>query len=93
MSSDRSRIDHRAVQRKCGSAPETGSSKLYYRIPCDKKTIMRYVGIGPERGREVEETAAFEYAANHLDDLPEEDKKDFVDWFFSGNWVKEDDEE
>ena len=54
---------------------------------------MRYVGIGPERGREEEETAAFEYASNHLGDLPEEDKKDFVDWFFSGNWVKEDDEE
>ena len=93
MSSDRPRIDHRTVQRKYRAAPEAGSSKQRNRIFSGKGKPVRYVGIGPERGRGVEETAAFEYAANHLDDLPEEDKKDFVDWFFSGNWVKEDDEE
>lgn len=93
MSSDGSGIDHRAVQRKHRAAPETGRSKQRNRIFSGKGKPVRYVGIGPERGRGVEETAAFEYAANHLDDLPEEDKKDFVDWFFSGNWVKEDDEE
>ena len=50
---------------------------------------MRYVGIGPEKGHEVEESDAFEYAVHHLDELPEGDKQDFIDWFFSGNWMRD----
>lgn len=36
----------------------------------------------------VHEDSAFEYAKYHLDRLPDKDKDDFVEWFFSGNWIK-----
>lgn len=50
---------------------------------------MRYVGILKESGKCVDESDAYEYAKSHLDEMPEEDKNLFVDFFFSGNWVKE----
>lgn len=49
-----------------------------------------WCGIGPEAGRVVSDQEAYEYAKEHLDDMPEEDKQLFVEFFFSGNWVKED---
>ena len=48
-----------------------------------------YIGcFGTERGVVVPEEQAFDYAKNHLDELSEEDKQEFVDWFFSGNFIK-----
>ena len=49
-----------------------------------------WCGIGPEDGRRVPECEAYEYAKAHLDEMPEKDKLLFVEFFFSGNWVKED---
>lgn len=49
-----------------------------------------WCGIGPEAGRVVSDQEAYEYAKEHLDDMPEKDKQLFVEFFFSGNWVKED---
>lgn len=49
-----------------------------------------WCGIGPEDGRRVPECDAYEYAKAHLDEMPEKDKQLFVEFFFSGNWVKED---
>ena len=37
-----------------------------------------------------ENEKAYEYAKAHLDEMPEKDKQLFVEFFFSGNWVKED---
>lgn len=48
-----------------------------------------WCGIGPEEGRRVPDCDAYEYAKAHLDEMPEKDKKLFVEFFFSGNWVKE----
>jgi hypothetical protein len=48
-----------------------------------------WCGIGPEDGRRVPDCDAYEYAKAHLDEMPEKDKKLFVEFFFSGNWVKE----
>ena len=45
----------------------------------------------PEAGKAVNDAEAFEYAKNHLDELPQEDKELFVEFFFSGNWIKEED--
>lgn len=50
---------------------------------------MQYIGIGPERGKIVSGADAYGYAKDHLDEMPERDKKLFVEFFFSGNWVKE----
>lgn len=47
-----------------------------------------YRGIGPEKGRVVPEEHAFEYALAEINkdsDLQTE----LVEWFFSGNWIKE----
>ena len=48
-----------------------------------------WVGVGIEEGKKVPEGEAYEYAKTHLDDLDEHDRKLFVDFFFSGCWVKE----
>ena len=48
-----------------------------------------YVGWKENTGKTVLESDAFEYATAHLHELDEVDKKDFVEWFFSGNWRKE----
>lgn len=45
----------------------------------------------PEAGKTVNDAEVFEYAKNHLDELPQEDKELFVEFFFSGNWIKEED--
>ena len=37
----------------------------------------------PEAGKTVNDAEAFEYAKNHLDKLPQEDKELFVEFFFS----------
>lgn len=51
---------------------------------------MYFRGIGPEKGVFVKEENAYEYAKEHLDDMPYEDKQMFVEFFFSGNYIKED---
>ena len=48
-----------------------------------------WYGIGPEDGHRVPECDAYEYAKAHLDEMPEKDKQLFVELFFSGNWIKE----
>ena len=52
-----------------------------------------WCGIGPEDGHRVPECDAYEYAKAHLDEISEKDKQLFVEFFFSGNWVKEDDDD
>lgn len=48
-----------------------------------------YRGIGPERGHVVPEEHAYEYAISVIDQ--DSDLKDeLVNWFFSGNFIKED---
>ena len=52
-----------------------------------------WCGIGPEDGRRVPECDAYEYAKAHLDEMPEKDTQLFVEFFFSGTWVKEGDDD
>lgn len=53
-----------------------------------------YKGIGPERGHVVSEEEAFDYALERSLHGTLEDQRDFkeilVEWFYSGNWIKED---
>lgn len=51
-----------------------------------------YRGILEERGKVVEESEAYEYAKDHLDEMPDKDKQLFVEFFFSGSWIKENDD-
>ena len=48
-----------------------------------------WCGLGPEAGRVVSDQNAYEYAKEHLDDMPERDKQLFVAFFFSSSvWEK-----
>lgn len=53
-----------------------------------------YVGVGPEKDTVVEENQAYQYALERClhGTLQEQQefKKMLVEWFYSGNWVKED---
>lgn len=54
---------------------------------------MAYVGICSNSGKVVEEENAFDYALEEMANTDDEElKKEFVEWFYSGNWIKEDDE-
>ena len=46
-------------------------------------------GINSEKGKLVSDAEAYEYAKEHLDQMPERDKLLFVEFFFSGDWIKE----
>jgi hypothetical protein len=46
------------------------------------------MGIMSNEGIKIPEDEAFDYAKEHLNELDERDRKEFVEWFFSGNWVK-----
>ena len=52
-----------------------------------------YIGIGPEQGTVVTDEQAFDYALERcLSGAPKE-QQDFkellVEWFYSGDWIKE----
>lgn len=53
-----------------------------------------YMGIGPESGIFIPEGIAFEYAMERCIKGNPDDKKEFrtmlMEWFYSGNWIKED---
>lgn len=57
---------------------------------------MEYIGIGPEKGKTVLGEDALFYAMEHcgiakIKESPDWDEfsQMLVDWFFSGNWIKE----
>ncbi|WP_281550197.1 hypothetical protein [Murimonas intestini] len=41
----------------------------------------------------VQEEDAYLYAKENLDELEEKDKQAFVEWFFSGNWIRGEDKD
>lgn len=55
-----------------------------------------YIGIGPERGKRVEKGDALEYVLKRCSSGKEKEEfetefgKDIVEWYFSGNWIEED---
>lgn len=48
---------------------------------------MQYIGICKERGNVVEEKFCFGYALNRILSNKEE-KQEFIEWYYSGNWIK-----
>jgi len=47
------------------------------------------VGIFNEKGIVVDEDNAFRYALERIAQGKPEEQQEFVEWFYSGNWVKE----
>ena len=58
----------------------------------EKAEPAAYRGIGPNAGLLVEEVRAFDYVKEHLDELPDRDRKELVEFFFSGDWIGIDDD-
>ena len=54
-----------------------------------------YIGIGPEKNTAVTEEEAFDYALERSLHGTPQDQQEFkemlVEWFYSGNWIREDD--
>lgn len=55
-----------------------------------------YIGVGPEKDRVVMEEEAFDYALERSLHGTLQDQKEFkemlVEWFYSGNWIREEKE-
>lgn len=49
---------------------------------------MGYEGICTNKGIKVPEEEALEYALHQIQSV-ESERKEFLEWFYSGNWVKE----
>lgn len=54
---------------------------------------MFYKGIGPNRGKIVPKDEAFDFAITALASDHVGIKKEFVEWYFSGDWIETDEEE
>lgn len=56
---------------------------------------MYYKGIGPEKGKVVPEEEAYDYALDRClnGEEHEEFREMLVEWYFSGNWIKEEEDE
>lgn len=56
-----------------------------------------YVGVGPEQGKVIEKEQAYQYALERCLHGTPEDQQEFremlVDWFYSGNFIKEEKKE
>jgi hypothetical protein len=53
---------------------------------------MAYIGICSNNGKRVEEEDAFDFALEQIKS-DEKEKQEFVEWFYSGNWIKQNDKE
>lgn len=52
-----------------------------------------YKGIFKEEGNFVEDEAAFYYALQRIIQGTKKDKAEFIEWFYSGNWLYEKEDE
>jgi len=52
-----------------------------------------YKGICKEKGNSVDEESAFNYAILRILQGTEKEKSEFVEWFYSGDWIKEEEED
>lgn len=50
---------------------------------------MSYIGFGTERGVLVHDDEAFNYVMDKLQNADKQLQREVVEWFFSGNFVHE----
>lgn len=55
--------------------------------------MLGYKGIGPETGTFINKEDAFRYAIERILAAPQEEKAEFEEWFYSGNYVEVHDED
>ncbi len=65
-------------------------SEWEWNVPAESKEKLGGAGYkGISTGIFVPKEDAYEYALERIS-LDEELKQEFVEWFYSGNWIKED---
>lgn len=52
-----------------------------------------YIGIFEEKGIVVDKENAFRYALERVVNGKPEVQKEFVEWFYSGNWIEEEEDD
>jgi NOL1/NOP2/fmu family ribosome biogenesis protein len=50
-----------------------------------------YIGIFEEKGIVVDKESAYRYAMERVVNGTPEVQQEFVEWFYSGNWIEEED--
>lgn len=55
--------------------------------------MIVYEGVGPETGIVVSKDMAFAYAMERMKNADESEKSEFVEWYFSGDWIKKEEKE
>ena len=50
---------------------------------------MNYIGIGKNKGIRIDSETAFDYALERITNGTTEEKQEFTDWFYSGDWYYE----
>lgn len=55
--------------------------------------IKRYIGILSEQGKVIPAEKAFSYALERITNGTDEEKAEFVEWFYSGDWYYEEETE
>jgi hypothetical protein len=51
--------------------------------------MSKYIGIGSEQGKVIPAEKAFDYALERITNGTTEEKQEFTDWFYSGDWYYE----
>lgn len=51
-----------------------------------------YVGICTEAGKTVPDKEAFRYALERIENGQPKEQQEFLEWYYSGDWIKEEDD-
>lgn len=51
-----------------------------------------YMGIFQEQGNEVNSEDAFRYALERIANGTPEERKEFEEWYYSGNWIEKEED-
>lgn len=51
-----------------------------------------FIGVGPEQGTYVSGEDAYTYALERCAMASEKEKEEFVEWYYSGNWIRTEEE-
>ena len=54
---------------------------------------MNYIGIGKNKGMHIDSETAFDFALERTKNGTDEEKAEFVEWFYSGDWYYEETKE
>lgn len=57
-----------------------------------KMELKGFIGVGPEEGTFIPAEEAYTYALERCAMASEKEKEEFVEWYYSGNWTRTEEE-